>query len=191
MNLFFVLCFLFFAVQVRENSQRVGAKLKLIRHLVLMSIKSKLMDTALRATSSRGHHRQPQVVINRYQAQQSKEQGHITPDTSKSSFVQTFSQMYGKITWASLRGTEKVFRVSYAGGLGEQGVDAGGPYRETLTEVCKFLFCVNSVNLVVLLLVFSWFSDIDKLTFCNSSLLRSFFSSFLLLQVLIYSTVKY
>jgi hypothetical protein len=139
----------FIDLNVRDNSQRVGARLKVIRHLVLMSVKMKLMDAALRATSSRGHHRSVQVVINRYKAQQSKEQGFISPDTSKSSFVQTFKQMYGKISWASLRGSEKVFRVSYAGGLGEQGVDAGGPYRETLTEVCTDLFNTDVLDLFI------------------------------------------
>ena len=58
--------------------------------------------------------------LDRYEAQQSKERGHITPDLSTSTFVQTFKQMYGKIAWGSLRGPDKVFRVSYDGGFGEQ-----------------------------------------------------------------------
>ena len=130
----------FVDLNVRDQSQRIGARLKSIRHLVLMKVKSTLMDTALRATANRGHHRQPNISINRYQAQQSKEQGCVTPDTSKCSFVQVFQQMYNKIKWSALRSSEKVFRVTYAGGLGELGIDAGGPYRETMTEVCTDLF---------------------------------------------------
>ena len=126
----------FFDLNVRDNSQRVGARLKLIRHLILMNVKLKLMESALRATSSHGQHRGVRVSLDRYEAQQSKEQGNITPDTSKSTFVQTFQQMYGKISWAALRGSDKLFSVGYTGGFGEQGVDAGGPYRECLTEVC-------------------------------------------------------
>jgi E3 ubiquitin-protein ligase HERC2 len=130
----------FVDLNVPDQSQRIGARLKSIRHLVLMKVKSTLMDTALRATANRGHHRQPNISINRYQAQQSKEQGCVTPDTSKCSFVQVFQQMYNKIKWSALRSSEKVFRVTYAGGLGELGIDAGGPYRETMTEVCTDLF---------------------------------------------------
>ena len=66
------------------------------------------------------------IYFYRYKAQQSKENKQINPDVSKSTFIQTFKQMYNKISWNSLCGTDKVFSVKYVGGFGEQGVDAGG-----------------------------------------------------------------
>merc|ERR1712166_1527556 len=139
----------FVDLNVRDNSERIGAKLKIIRHLILMNVKTKLMESALTSTSNRGHHRRTQINLDRYKAQQSKENKQINPDVSKSTFIQTFKQMYNKISWNSLCGTDKVFSVKYVGGFGEQGVDAGGPYRECLTEVVTDLFNVNVLDLFI------------------------------------------
>jgi len=56
----------FVDLNVRSESERVGARLKHIRHLILMRVKSKLMENALVATRSRGHHRQPQVKVSTF-----------------------------------------------------------------------------------------------------------------------------
>ena len=48
-----------------------------------------------------------------------------------------------------MRGSDKLFSVGYTGGFGEQGVDAGGPYRECLTEVCTNLFDIEILDLFI------------------------------------------
>ena len=52
-------------LNVRDNSERIGAKLKIIRHLILMNVKTKLMESALTSTSNRGHHRRTQISLDR------------------------------------------------------------------------------------------------------------------------------
>ena len=55
----------FVDLNVRDNSERIGAKLKIIRHLILMNVKTKLMESALTSTSNRGHHRRTQINLDR------------------------------------------------------------------------------------------------------------------------------
>merc|ERR1712166_756186 len=114
-----------------------------------MNVKTKLMESALTSTSNRGHHRRTQINLDRYKAQQSKENKQINPDVSKSTFIQTFKQMYNKISVGTVCVVPTKCLVKYVGGFGEQGVDAGGPYRECLTEVVTDLFNVNVLDLFI------------------------------------------
>lgn len=136
----------FLDLMAHESSDRIGARLKSIRHLVLMSVKTKLMDSALRSTQGNSG---TSVTLDRYAAQQSKESGTISPDASQSCFVQVFHQLHGRVAPRNLRRPDRVFDAGWRGGLGEGGVDAGGPYREALTTVCTDLFCEDQLDLFI------------------------------------------
>jgi hypothetical protein len=136
----------FLDLMAHESSDRIGARLKSIRHLVLMSVKTKLMDSALRSTQGNSG---TSVTLDRYAAQQSKESRTISPDSSQSCFVQVFHQLYGRVAPRNLRKSDRVFDAGWRGGLGEGGVDAGGPYREALTTVCTDLFCEDQLDLFI------------------------------------------
>jgi len=82
---------------------------------------------------------QHQVTINRGTAAAAREyatkHGHCRRDGLRSVFGQIFSQL-GTLSGSALRRKERVWKVSLEG---EGAQDAGGPYRETVSESCRDL----------------------------------------------------
>merc|ERR1711871_878672 len=131
-----------------ENS--IGAKIRQVRHCILLEVKTSVMENALRKTFQRARLR---IVLDRYAAAQSKERGNTQPDKSRCCFVQGFEQLHkdGSVQAADLRGYqgEKLFEAGWDGAMGEQGIDAGGPYREALTAITTDIFDEAKLSLFV------------------------------------------
>lgn len=116
-----------------------GYLLHSVGHCVFLDVKMGMLDSALKSTSGSGH--VSTVRLSNFDASASAARGEVDPSTSKCIFVQAFDQL-GDASAAALRNTTdsdqaKVFEVKF---VGEDGIDAGGVYREGLQRMVEDLF---------------------------------------------------
>lgn len=120
----------------------IAAAVQNASHLIFADVKQKYIRAALRATSHRvirppARRHRTDVTIDRVgEAQQSNLSGAVDPLRNRGVFVQLYNELRD---WhpAHLRREGQAFRVKF---VREEGIDAGGPYRECLNEAVEDLF---------------------------------------------------
>ncbi len=110
-----------------------GARLKSLSHLIFANVKNGLFQGAL--DSSRGASR-VSLTLDRALARLSRETMKGQIEESKCLFVQSFKFLHNPPP-VSLRSNEQTFMVRFKG---EKAQDAGGPYREAISEIVEDLF---------------------------------------------------
>jgi hypothetical protein len=116
-----------------QSSWSAGYKLRVLSYAVFFDIKIRLLESSLQATRGRGG---LVLRLDRQKAVQSEERGEVTPATSRCLFMQSFRQLH-KQHPAHLRCSGHVFRVSFNN---ERAADAGGPFREAISQMVEDLF---------------------------------------------------
>lgn len=119
-----------------------GFLLRSLAYLVFADVKSSLLVSGLKSTTSSVS---VSLRLDRQKAIKSKEDGVTEATLSNCLFTQAFRQLH-KRPPSQLRHHEHVFSVKFAG---ERAVDAGGPYREAITQMVEDLFS-NDLNLLIL-----------------------------------------
>jgi hypothetical protein len=112
-----------------------------IGHCVFMDVKTTVLDAALLSSAGAYGGGIPTVYLSNFDASASASKGDVDPETSECIFVQAFRALR-TVNSASMRtttdsGQSKVFEVKFRG---EDGIDAGGVYREGLQRMIEDLF---------------------------------------------------
>ena len=131
---------------------RVGHKLRRMGHCIFLDLKRRLLDDALERTLGR-QRRAHDLNLDHSLKLQSQDRGDTAPAASKCLFAQVFAQTRGiapdTFRRSSADSRSQAFHVRFKN---ESGIDAGGVYRETLTEIVDdlhgaefslFLLCPN------------------------------------------------
>ncbi|KAA0148415.1 hypothetical protein FNF29_06633 [Cafeteria roenbergensis] len=117
----------------------VGGLLRSTSHLVFADTKQTLVRNAVEATK-RKTTMGAVVVVSAEDAAASLAAGHSKPDTSRCEFVQVSDQL-ARVRSASLRcnldDKDRLFEVRIRG---QEGIDWGGVFRGTLSNMCEDLF---------------------------------------------------
>jgi hypothetical protein len=143
-------------ISMKEN-RSLSSAVHRLKGLYFVTTKQSVLDSLLEGDSPPsnpndgfGGHQQrvsphaPVVQINRMKAAKAREQlsesevnGIESDHVLRSIFGQMFSQMR-TIPYSNFKGrkNEQMWKVTF---LGEGSIDVGGPYRESLTEVCSDL----------------------------------------------------
>eukprot|EP00455_Lapot_gusevi_P055091 TRINITY_DN8933_c0_g1_i1.p1 TRINITY_DN8933_c0_g1~~TRINITY_DN8933_c0_g1_i1.p1 ORF type:complete len:1260 (+),score=500.66 TRINITY_DN8933_c0_g1_i1:503-3781(+) len=126
------------------TSWSLARRLSSLSHLIFFDIKTRPWNAILQATASG---QRCQVLINRPRAAKAKEKGD--PEGKKSVFGQVYRQLHFQRP-ASLRTNGRAWSCTYEG---EGGTDAGGLFRDSLSNICSdlqsphvplFIPCPNS-----------------------------------------------
>jgi hypothetical protein len=111
------------------------------RGLLFGAVKDQVWRTAMASYTSTA---QPEITVNRHRAayQAGRSQGGTGPGQATPTAIlrgSLFGQICAQLNHLPperLRNTDRVFRVNFEG---EGSIDAGGPYRESLTQMCQEL----------------------------------------------------
>jgi len=115
------------------NEWSLAHRLSNISWLILLEVKNKAWKAILQSTAV-GH--TVNVNINRPRALRAKERGN-DPDALKSIFGQLFQQLHFiRPSMLRIQQGNRPFRVKLAG---EGAIDAGGPFRDVISDVCSSL----------------------------------------------------
>ena len=118
-----------------------GNLLHSVGHCVFLDVKMGLLEHALQATVGSPSSGISTVYLSNFDASASAGRGAVSPDDSECIFVQAFNSLRSAES-AAMRtttdsGQHKVFEVKFRG---EDGIDAGGVYREGLQRMVEDLF---------------------------------------------------
>lgn len=124
------------------NSSRpwtTGFKLRTLSHCIFLEVKRGVLKAFLAATQSRGE-TAPSLVLNNFKQTAAETSGDTSLENG-CNFVQAFER-FKSCSPAVFRNmvdpsNKKVFEVRFEG---EEGIDAGGVYREGLTRIVESVF---------------------------------------------------
>jgi hypothetical protein len=114
--------------------------------LVLLAVKIPILQKALQ-TTAQGRPLQSQLNLDNFEATNSETQGRRDILTSDCMFVQAFKQLHEHAPEAFrvVIDSDRCFRIKLRD---EDGIDAGGVYREGLQRICEDLFS-DRLNLML------------------------------------------
>jgi hypothetical protein len=122
---------------------RVGHKLRRMGHCIFLDLKRRLLDDALERTLGR-QRRAHDLNLDHTAKLQSQDRGDTAPASSKCLFAQVFAQTRGiapdTFRRSAADSRSQAFHVRFKN---ESGIDAGGVYREALTEIVDDLHCAE------------------------------------------------
>ncbi|KAA0167397.1 hypothetical protein FNF31_00838 [Cafeteria roenbergensis] len=117
----------------------MGALLRGAAHLVFAHTKEKVVNAAVKATKRSGTFGSA-LLLDHDEATAALAAGRCRPETSRCLFVQVYEHLSrhpASDLRGDLDGSECLFRVAFKG---QEGIDAGGLFRGTLTDMCEDLF---------------------------------------------------
>jgi hypothetical protein len=124
-----------------KHAWTTGALLHNAGHCVFFDVKNAVLEAALQATAGGSYSSIGTVYLSNFDASASVARGAVDPDDSECIFVQAFRSMRDTSAAAMRVATDssqnKVFEVKFRG---EDGIDAGGVYREGLQRMIEDLF---------------------------------------------------
>ena len=128
-----------FMFDVRSTATwNTGYKLRSLGHCIFFDIKMKLLSDALQRTREKKV-TLPEVTLDNFKQTMSEDRRLVSPEDSECIFVQAFRQLASKSP-AGFRNVrnepDRVFKIKF---IGEQGIDAGGVYREGLSRIVETL----------------------------------------------------
>jgi hypothetical protein len=125
-----------------------GYKLRRLGYLIFYDLKMELLETALRSSGTNSSH-----VISLNLDHQKKtlgeDCGNVDPATSQCIFAQAFHQCV-RASASQFRSNESAGRVFSVNFVGEAGIDAGGVYRDAMTEIVGDLHSPEHLSLFTL-----------------------------------------
>jgi hypothetical protein len=116
-----------------------GATIRRYSKYVFMSLKTPLLDKAIKQSFASGTGMPAQLTLDNFKAIESREKGDRDPATSMCIFSQAFKQLQSKDA-AVFRHTfsdNRVFQITFTG---ESGIDAGGVFREGMQRIVEDVF---------------------------------------------------
>ena len=116
-----------------DKSWSVAALLTSCRELIFEAVKLPVWENAMSSTNSSGS--QFELQLNRQRAAKQMRSGLPDHDGRMMAFSQAFRQMH-ILPPASLRRTDRLYSTKL---LGEQAIDAGGPYRDSFATYASEL----------------------------------------------------
>ena len=131
---------------------RMGHKLRRLGYCIFYDLKMDLLDYALRNTAQNSGN--IPLNLDHQKKTLSSDCGNHDPGTSQCIFVQAFHQAHHHPA-SQLRLSEPAGRVFSVSFVGEAGIDAGGVYREAMTEIVMdlhsaefslMILCPNGVH---------------------------------------------
>jgi hypothetical protein len=125
-----------------------GYKLRKLGYLIFYDLKMELLDVALRSS---GTDRANPISMNldHQKKTHSEDCGNNDPAVSQSIFAQAFHQSL-RATPMQFRTNENAARVFSVNFVGEAGIDAGGVFRDAITEIVGDLHSPEHINLFML-----------------------------------------
>lgn len=139
-----------------QRGWTLAAHLGALRHFILPDCKMPYLDEALKATESKSGDRKPgKVKLHNGKALQTRDRGHVSASQSQCLFMQLGNQMRGwpdKHLRAPLDGNQKLFTVVFqtfntrGDTVDEDGIDAGGLYREAMSQSVMNMFDPSMLN---------------------------------------------
>jgi len=122
-----------------------GYKLRKLGYLIFYDLKMDLLDSALRSS---GTDRAGAISMNLDHQKKtlSEDCGNVDPATSQCVFAQAFHQCT-RASAAQFRSNENAGRVFSVNFVGEAGIDAGGVYRDAITEIVGDLHSPEQLSL--------------------------------------------
>jgi hypothetical protein len=114
-----------------SNAWSLASRLASLSSIVFLEIKSRVWRAILAQTNAGGRQ---YVTVNRPRAFGAKQKG-TDPEGRKSVFGQIYRQLHF-LRPSSLRASGRQYSVNFEG---EGSTDAGGPFRESLTNMCSEL----------------------------------------------------
>jgi hypothetical protein len=130
------------------DARSFGATIRRYSKYVFMSLKTPLLDKAIKQSFASGAGMPAQMTLDNFKAIESREKGEKDPATSMCTFVQAFKQLQNKDS-AVFRHTfsdNRVFQITFTG---ESGIDAGGVFREGMSRIVEDVFSEH-FNLLLL-----------------------------------------
>jgi len=125
----------------------IGARLRRVSHVIFPDAKARLVEAALESSYlPRTTHFTLQ--LDNTKAFQMQDAGVVDPTLNEGVFVQAFEQLdrkQGSLFRQKLDERDRLFEVSYKG---EDGLDWGGLFRESLTRITEDVFSTG-LNLLV------------------------------------------
>lgn len=118
----------------RDGGQRLGELVAVQRFRVLSAVKRGVWEAALGRTAA-STSVTVELTLNRPKAMRHRSSGAVDTDVRNTLFSQAFRQL-NALDGANFRRADNLYHVTF---LGENAQDAGGPYRETLTQYCDEL----------------------------------------------------
>ena len=110
----------------------------MVKHLILTAVKMKFVDKAIESLPKGDGG--GSVSFNRHTAFNFKESGKIDHTGEFTVFAQAFQKLKAKTPkWDDFRGNDVDHSVFEADFQGEDAIDAGGPYREILSNIAEDL----------------------------------------------------
>ena len=152
--------FLPFLDVTTSTAENLGALVRKHKSNLLSSFKKELlMKTLARTTSNNSKNSNPgyqssskglpaHIRLDNFLASKSREHHETSLAESKNCFVQAFQQLYQKDNkiYRFIFSVDRVFHIQFEK---ENGIDAGGVFREGVTRIIEDLFLVNDFELLV------------------------------------------
>lgn len=131
-----------------QDARSFGATIRRYSKYVFMSLKTPLLDKAIKQSAATGAGLPAQLVLDNFKAIESRERGDKDPATSNCCFVQAFKQLQAKDSnvFRHTFSDNRVFQINFTG---ESGIDAGGVFREGMTRIVEDVFSEH-FNLLLL-----------------------------------------
>jgi len=111
----------------------VAYKLRALKGLIFLEVKTKFLHSVLDQTAAQGQVLQ-NLKLNRAKALQQRD-GTATKNDLDTLYGQAFTQLH-HLSPSTFRVIEQAWSVTF---LGEGSIDAGGPYRDSIQQLCTEL----------------------------------------------------
>lgn len=136
-----------FKGQITENTSASNL-FNNVKHIILTSVKMKFVDKSIAALPTRNN--QENLNFKRHVAHNFKDSGAVDHTGEYTIFGQTFQQLKGKTPkWDCFKCNGVDDKIFSAGFVGEASIDAGGPYREILTNLANELEHIGTLPLMI------------------------------------------
>lgn len=126
----------------------LGSSVRRLNKYLFMYIKLPLLEQAIQTTCSTGSGLPASLNLDNMKSIASREKIECDPFNSNNCFVQAFKQLNHKDpkVFRHVFSSDRVFQIQFDG---ENGIDAGGVFREGMTRIVEDLFGVDYFSLLV------------------------------------------